>query len=78
MYTMPGLYGFQDCLKPVSQQQIEACKDEVTLKERYPCDETVFQLACFIMNENNIDKPTDPDSAIELYTFLHTTIRNNL
>ena len=30
MYTMPGLYGFQDCLKPVSQQQIEACKDEVT------------------------------------------------
>ena len=44
----------------------------------YPCDETVFQLACVIMAEHNKQMPHDLESAINLYIFLLRIIRNTL
>ena len=78
MYNLPAAYGSEDCLRPVDAHQVDACKEEITAKGPYPCDETVFQLACVIMAEHNKQMPHDLESAINLYIFLRRIIRNTL
>lgn len=78
MYTIPHLFGGQDHLKEVSQEAVEACKQECQQRGPYPCDETVFNICCFIMAENFLHSPTTADEAIELYLFLRACIQKDL
>lgn len=78
MYTIPRLFGGQDHLKEVSQEAVEACKQECQQRGPYPCDETVFSLCCLIMAENFLLSPTTADEAIEMYLFLRAYILKDL
>ena len=78
MYTVPRLFGGQDHLKEVSQEAVEACKQECEQRGPYPCDETVISLCCLIMAENFLFSPTTADEAIELYLFLRAYILKDL
>uniref|UniRef100_A0A096M6N5 Integrase core domain-containing protein n=1 Tax=Poecilia formosa TaxID=48698 RepID=A0A096M6N5_POEFO len=75
MYTIPHLFGGQQYLVEVSQEAVDACKEECRQRGAYPCDETVFSLCCHIMSENFLLAPSTADEAIELYKFLRTYIR---
>lgn len=75
MYTLPQLFGAREYLKEVSQQKIEVCKEECLQRGPYPCDDTVFDICCLAMAQNNLHPPTSPEEAIELYMFLRSYIR---
>ncbi|XP_016336667.1 uncharacterized protein LOC107684819 [Sinocyclocheilus anshuiensis] len=78
MYHLPQLFGARDYLKPVSQEAVEACREECLQRGPYSCDETVFTLSCLLMEENHLHPPTTPDEAIELYLFLRSCIISNM
>ncbi|XP_053302891.1 uncharacterized protein LOC128461802 [Pleuronectes platessa] len=74
MYTIPQLFGAREYLKEVSQQKIQACREECLQRGPCPCDNTVFDICCFVMAETNLHPPTSPEEAIELYKFLRAYI----
>lgn len=78
MFSMPQLYGGEDKLQPVLEEEIVVCKEECTPKGQYPCDETVFELCTLLMDENDWDVPLDAYAAAELYSLLRYEILDNL
>ncbi|XP_053296889.1 uncharacterized protein LOC128456658 [Pleuronectes platessa] len=52
MYSFPELHSAEDRLKPVSMEEVTVCMEECTPKGEFPCDETVFELCCLLMEEN--------------------------
>lgn len=86
MYTLPDMYGAEDNLKTIhsiqdnsiDMEELALCKDESTPKSQYPCDDTVFDLCCLLMQEKGWDTPRDAFSTAELYTLLRTEILLNI
>ncbi|XP_070410032.1 uncharacterized protein [Nothobranchius furzeri] len=78
MYTIPHLFGGHDHLREVSQEAVDACKEECQMRGPYTCDETVFSLCCLLMSENFLLPPSTADEAIELYLFLRAYILKDL
>lgn len=74
MYTLPQIYGREDKVKTIDMEELLLCKEECTPKGKYPCDETVFELCCLLMEENGWDAPLDAFLAAELYTKLRSEI----
>lgn len=74
MYSFPELHRAEDRLKPVVTDEIIVCSEECTPKGQYPCDETVFELCCLLMAENDWDAPRDPLVAADLYMRLREEI----
>ena len=70
MYSFPELHSAEDRLKPVSMEEVTLCMEECTPKGEFPCDETVFELCCLLMEENGWDAPADPLAAADLYIML--------
>ncbi|CAL9692552.1 unnamed protein product [Knipowitschia caucasica] len=75
MYRLPQLFGCTDHLKQVGNEQIELCREECLPRGPHPCDETVFEISCLAMAENNLHPPTSSEEAIELYLFLRDCIQ---
>ncbi|XP_047242593.1 uncharacterized protein LOC124881124 isoform X1 [Girardinichthys multiradiatus] len=74
MYSFPELHRAEDRLKPVFMDEINVCMEECTPKGQYPCDETVFELCCLLMVENEWNAPRDPLVAADLYIRLREKI----
>ncbi|XP_037136560.1 uncharacterized protein LOC119139703 [Syngnathus acus] len=70
MYSFPAMHSAEDRLKPTGMQDITACMEECTPKCQFPCDETVFELCCLLMEENEWHAPSDPLHASDLYLML--------
>ena len=66
MYSFPELHSAEDRLKPVSMEEVTVCMEECIPKGEFPCDETVFELCCLLMEENGWDAPADPLAAADL------------
>lgn len=67
MYSFPELHSAEDRLKPVSMEEVTLCMEECTPKGQFPCDETIFELCCLLMEENGWEAPGDPLAAADLY-----------
>jgi hypothetical protein len=78
MYNTPAEFGAHDYLMPVDPGKIAACKTETIPKGPYPCDQIVFDLACLLMEENNLQMPKDANAAINLYMTLRQLFLANL
>ena len=79
LYTCPRLYNAEDCLQQVNQRKVQLCEAMCRQKGDIPCsDETVFELCCIIMHENNYIPPTNAEEAKHLYTSLRQNIYANL
>ena len=78
MYNLPHLYGTEDFLCPVAYGAIELCKEECMPKDQYSCDEEVYELCSIIMHENNLSRPSDAESAVDLYHTLRDSIVQSL
>lgn len=78
MYSLPQLYNTRDYAVNVDRREVSACEEECIFKGNLPCDETVYELSCELMFENDISAPLDCIDAAEVYRFLRNEIRNNL
>ncbi|KAE8577806.1 hypothetical protein XENTR_v10023069 [Xenopus tropicalis] len=78
LYLLPGVYGVEDRLKPVDSDEVSLCREECLPKGQYPCDKTIFDLCCLLMEENAWGAPEDPFYATDLYIKLRNEILPNL
>ena len=80
MYNFPHLHRAQNHLCRVTDEQVAVCQSECTTKTDFPCDETVFELCCIIMEEANyeIHAEQDTNEKVQLYIFLRNAIRLQL
>ena len=67
MHTAPELYDAEDQLMAVDTDDVESCLNESTFKTDFPCDEDFFHLCCELMEDNDLDLPTSPQYAQDLY-----------
>ena len=74
MFHLPHIYGVQNKLGEVNA----ACQEECVRKSSIPCDETVFQLCCLIMQEHFWNVPTSLVQGMGLYKGLRNEIRENV
>ncbi|XP_060595300.1 uncharacterized protein LOC132749519 [Ruditapes philippinarum] len=78
MYTCPERFGVQDYLCNVTDNQIDACSEECIFKGPMVCEETVFELCTFLMNDSRKEMPTCGEEAVVLYQFLRTEVLDGL
>lgn len=78
MYSFPELHNAEDRLKPIYIEELTVCMEECTPKGQFPCDETVFELCCLLMVENEWDAPVDPLAAADLYIRLREEILHSI
>ena len=78
MYNLPYLYGAQSHACRVTDDQIAVCQTECKPKTNFPCDETIFELCCVLMEEAKYEVPSDPDKKVQLYLFLRHSVRLHL
>lgn len=77
MYMAPHLYGSDDYLYQCDGLDVQNCQEECHVMT-YPCDETVFELCCLLMQELHLHPPDDAEEARNLYLRLRQEIRNLL
>ncbi|XP_051914768.1 uncharacterized protein LOC127596383 [Hippocampus zosterae] len=78
MYSFPAMHSAEDQLKPVGTEEVTACMEECTTKGNFPCDETVFELCCLLMEENEWHAPSDPLDASDLYVKLREELLKSI
>lgn len=74
MYSFPAIHSADDQLKSAEMEEVTVCVEECTPKAQFPCDETVFELCCLLMEENEWHAPLDPLDASDLYIRLRREI----
>lgn len=67
MHTVPELYGTEDYLCDVPEQEIVRCQQNCVSRSDIACDKDVHTLCTSIMAQNNLTVPTDAYVAIDLY-----------
>lgn len=78
MYSFPELHSAEDRLKPIAMEEVTMCLEECTPKGQFPCDQTVFELCCLLMEEKGWDAPADPLAAADLYIMLREELQGNI
>lgn len=74
MFSCPQMYSTTDYLCSIDNDKLQLCRQECVTKDTIPCDETVFEQCCIIMEENGWDFPKSVVEACELYVNLRTEI----
>ncbi|XP_078314648.1 uncharacterized protein LOC144619723 [Crassostrea virginica] len=78
MYSIPCLYGARSHLCEVTEEQINVCQTECKPKTQYPCDKTVYELCCVLMEEFNLVAPSSPNEGLQLYAYLRNSVHLQL
>ncbi len=76
LYFLPGLWGADDYLHNVSDGDIEACRRRCVFRESVPCDIDVFEMSMYIVAEQDLEFPSDPNEGVELYMILRRALRD--
>ena len=63
---------------PITNVDIDVCKEDCTFRSPYPCDRDVHELCCILMAENHVELSADPFDSVNLYMFLRDNILRNL
>lgn len=74
MFTCPELYNTIDYLCAADGVKLECCRQQCLAKTVVPCDDTVFELCCIIMQDSGWDFPYSAREGIDLYINLHREI----
>lgn len=74
MYFAPHLWGTEDKLCMVPDDDIRACYSEVELRKTIPCDSDVYDLCTRIMVRDNLNLSTDSFHVVNLYLHLRQEI----
>lgn len=73
MYMAPHLYGSADHIFRCDPADVQNCQEEC-VTPTHPCDDTVFELCCLIMDELHLNVPDDAESGRTLYISLRQEI----
>lgn len=52
LYNHPALYGDRDYLQPAETADIDICMRECTMRSSCPCDTAVYDIGCYLMQED--------------------------
>jgi len=74
MFTCPELYNTIDYLCAADGVKLECCRQQCLAKTVVPCDDTVFELCCIIMQDSGWDFPYSAREGIDLYINLRREI----
>lgn len=74
MYNAPHLWGVDDKIHLVSQQDIDVCSNQAEFRTSIPCDEDVYDVCMDIIIRDNLNVPTDAYNAVDLYIHLRREI----
>lgn len=73
MYHISELFDCENYLVPLEDHILAQCAEECTFLQE-PCDTDVFNVCEFLLSEANCHKSDDPFDAVDLYSFLRTSI----
>ena len=76
MYCVPELYGSEDLLCAVTEEDMDEYKQSCTFRSSVACDEDVFELCIILMKEHNMKPPKDAYQALDLYLNLRMLLSN--
>ncbi|KAJ8314828.1 hypothetical protein KUTeg_006978, partial [Tegillarca granosa] len=76
LYNAPEMFGGNDKLCHLNADDYEICKEETVDLPDIPCDDTVYELCCLLMEEGGWDLPLNTQDGIELYMNLRNSIRS--
>ncbi len=65
----------EEQLKQTEVIDVEVCEEQCTEHDRYPCNESLFQLCIVEMDDNGWNIPLDGLDAASLYILLRNQIR---
>lgn len=74
MFSAPELYNVQDYKTLIENDQIRICKEEALFRKTVPCDQDIYDMCMLLMDENNMQYPTDAYKALDLYQELREAI----
>lgn len=69
-YTIPELYGTEDYLCPVAEEDLVRCEEHCTKRHGIACDDDLSTICTNIMAEKELQVPVDAYMAIDLYLLL--------
>lgn len=73
MYMAPHLYGSTDHICQCDPADVQNCQEECATPT-HPCDDTVFELCCLLMEELNLNVPENAGNGRALYLRLRQEI----
>ncbi|KAJ8317084.1 hypothetical protein KUTeg_005652 [Tegillarca granosa] len=74
MYFTPMLWGSEDYLCSVPDEELDVCATEAEFRSSIPCDADVYKFCIETIRRHNLDIPKDLNSAVNVYKFLRTEI----
>lgn len=78
MFHSADIYGAENGLVPVADDEdIQFCRNE-SVYETYICDETVYNLCVQLLHDGNLPLPCDSASCSDTYKLLRREIANML
>ncbi|KAK3106552.1 hypothetical protein FSP39_022497 [Pinctada imbricata] len=78
LYSTPELFGYEHYMCPVDHLDIDVCEADNKLEDDIRCDRDVYEISTILMEENDIQQPSDPYEATTLYIWLRTEIKHLL
>ena len=74
MYYTPVLWGSEDQLCWVSEDDIEDCSTTADFRSLVPCDKDVYDICIAIMSRDNLQPAMDAFEAVNLYLKLQQDV----
>lgn len=78
MYLASHLWGTEDHIIPVNEDDLATCKECCAFATSVPCDEDIFDLCSIYMEESGLVFPTSGSQALDLYLSLRDLISAQL
>lgn len=75
MYLASHLWGAEDHLLPLNEDDLAVCKENCAFLNSVPCDIDVFDYCTSVMHERGLQLTSCPHQALELYITLRDTVR---
>lgn len=70
MYFVPIIWGSDNHLCSIPDEEIDVCSNEAEFRSTIPCDADVYNLCINIMKRQNFDPPNDTKSALDMYQYI--------
>jgi len=74
MYTNPELFDRSDYLQQVSDNDVQFCMQQCTMRSSIPCDGDVFDICCEVMAEEGVSGPKTVQEAVDVYLLLRNKV----
>ena len=78
MYEVPRIYLTYDYKQNVDVNELNACQNECLSRSTFPCDEDVYNVCIFLMQDRSLNMPTNPYNGVDLFMHLRDSVKELL